>query len=132
MKRKPQSLNTPGFPLLLPQMNSQIYKNWRTFTFWSTKLQQPNSYTVYFVMCKVGISYLLAMESRVQAQWRIIIKHWLVLRIMLLSKCTAAHTFRNYVLLFYSNSFQVWIFWRLSLNSCEVDVISDLMKIIWQ
>lgn len=34
-----------------------------------------SNYTVYFVMCKVDISYLLAMESRVQAQWRIIIKH---------------------------------------------------------
>ena len=35
----------------------------------------PSNYTVYFVMCKVDTSYLLAMKSRVQAQWRIIIKH---------------------------------------------------------
>lgn len=40
-----------------------------------SKVQISNSQVVIHFMCKVDIAYLLAMESRVQAQWRRIIKH---------------------------------------------------------
>lgn len=51
------------------------FTNIKTDVHLYSKVQISNSQVVIHFMCKVDIAYLLAMESRVQAQWRIIIKH---------------------------------------------------------
>lgn len=51
------------------------FTNIKTDVHLFSEVQISSSQVVIHFMCKVGIANLLAMESRVQAEWRIIIKH---------------------------------------------------------
>ena len=51
------------------------FANVKTDIYLYSEVQISNSQVVTHFMCKIDVAYLLAMESRVQAQWRIIIKH---------------------------------------------------------